>query len=79
MHRPNKGSTAIFDLADHVLGLHKVRRGTEQEVDDDEDSNYYRFGTKEKTRYEPHHIFLELIKMKVSYLPRILTLKKWKK
>ncbi|MDD5450911.1 MAG: AAA family ATPase [Desulfovibrionales bacterium] len=58
--RTYKGSTAIFDLADHVLGLHKVRRNNlDAEVDDDEDTDcYYRFGTKEKTRYQPFHVFL---------------------
>ena len=60
--RTYKGSTAILDLADHVLSLHKVRKGSEQEADDDEDSNYYRFGTKDKTRYEPYHMFLEFQK-----------------
>ncbi|KKO19810.1 MAG: AAA family ATPase [Candidatus Brocadia sp.] len=60
-----KGSTAIFDLADHVLGFHKVKRGSytmdDASEDDNEDSDdyYYRLGTKDKTRYEPFHMFLE--------------------
>ncbi len=57
-----KGSTAIFDLADHVLSLHKVRKGSYQEVSDDDDgdeNSCYKFGTKDKTRYEPSHIFIE--------------------
>ncbi|MCX5812736.1 MAG: AAA family ATPase [Proteobacteria bacterium] len=55
-----KGSTAILDLADHVLSLHKVRKGTLEETDDeDSETPYYRFGTKSKTRYEPFHIFIE--------------------
>jgi hypothetical protein len=58
-----KGSTAILDLADHILSLHKVRKGNLEEVDDEETENvYYRFGTKGKTRYEPFHIFLEFQK-----------------
>ena len=58
-----KGSTAILDLADHVLSLHKVRKGSLEETDDEETENvYYRFGTKGKTRYEPFHIFLEFQK-----------------
>ena len=58
-----KGSTAILDLADHVLSLHKVRKGSLEETDDEEAENvYYRFGTKHKTRYEPFHIFLEFQK-----------------
>ncbi|MBU0569043.1 AAA family ATPase [bacterium] len=56
-----KGSTAILDLADHVLSLHKVKRtNPDSEVEDEDDANcYYRLGTKDKTRYEPFHIFLE--------------------
>jgi len=58
-----KGSTAILDLADHVLSLHKVRKGNLEEIDDEEAENvFYRFGTKNKTRYEPFHIFLEFQK-----------------
>ena len=58
-----KGSTAILDLADHVLSLHKVRKGNLEETDDEDSENvYYRFGTKHKTRYEPFHIFLEFQK-----------------
>jgi len=56
-----KGSTAILDLSDHVLSLHKVRKGNYEEVDDDDDSgeHCFRFGTKDKTRYEPFHIFID--------------------
>ena len=43
-----KGSTAIFDLSDHVLSLHEIKRG----------GSRYRLGTKDKTRYEPFHIYL---------------------
>ena len=57
--RTYKGSTAIMDLADHVLSLHKVKRGSLEDVDDDDEEGYYRLGTKEKTRYEPFHIFLD--------------------
>lgn len=58
-----KGSTVIFDLCDHNLSLHKVRKGCytpeEDEGDDDTDNYCYRLGTQGKTRYEPFHIFLE--------------------
>jgi len=58
-----KGSTAILDLADHVLSLHKVRKGNLEEIDDEEAENVFdHFGTKNKTRYEPFHIFLEFQK-----------------
>lgn len=61
-----KGSTAIFDLSDHVLGLYKVRKGNHEEIeeDDDTDESCYRLGTKDKTRYEPYHVFLEFDKSK---------------
>ncbi len=57
--RTYKGSTAIFDLSDHVLSLHKVNKGNFQEVEDDDSEDCcYKFGTKDKTRYEPFHLFL---------------------
>jgi len=61
-----KGSTAIVDLADHILGLTLVRKkkdGQEIIVDDDgeiEEDVLYRFGVREKTRFEPYHIYLTL-------------------
>lgn len=61
--RVYKGSTAIFDLCDHNLSLHKVKKGCytpeENEGDDAADECCYRLGTQDKTRYEPFHIFLE--------------------
>ena len=61
-----KGSTAIFDLSDHVLGLYKVRKGNHEEIDEDDDTGdyCYRLGTRDKTRYEPYHVFLEFDKSK---------------
>lgn len=57
-----KGSTAILDLADHVLSLTKVKKEKpEQEVDDEDSDCSYRFGTKDKTRYEPYHLFMEFV------------------
>lgn len=60
-----KGSTAIVDLADHILGLTLVRKkrdGQEIVVDDEdnEDDLVYRFGVREKTRFEPYQIYLTL-------------------
>lgn len=65
--RTYKGSTAILDLADHVLSLHKVKRNNPEggELEDDEDQDcLYRLGTKDKTRYEPFHIFMAFDKEK---------------
>jgi hypothetical protein len=63
--RVAKGSTAIVDLADHILGLTLVRKkkdGQEIIVDDEagDDDLLYRFGVREKTRFEPYHVYLTL-------------------
>ena len=56
-----KGSTAIVDLADHILGLLKVNGGKEATLDGDLDENAkYYFGFVDKTRFEPYHIYLSL-------------------
>ena len=58
--RTYKGSTAILDLADHVLSLHKVKDAKGKDEDEDEDmGGIFRFGTQAKTRYELFHICLE--------------------
>ncbi len=56
-----KGSTVIFDQSDHVLSFHKVKRGSNKGGDDDiygGNCSYY-LGTKDKTRYEPFHTYLD--------------------
>lgn len=60
-----KGSTAIVDLADHILGLTLVKKtkGGEEIVVEDEDNDdeaIYRFGVRDKTRFEPYHVYLTL-------------------
>lgn len=60
----HKGSTAILDMADHMLSLYKVGRnrysGDKYDEENEDDGNAtYRFGVKSKTRYEPNHIFLK--------------------
>ena len=52
-----KGSTAILDLCDHVLSLEEVRYPEEEHIEFD-CGNLFRFGTRIKTRYEPHSIYL---------------------
>ena len=52
-----KGSTAIIDLCDHVLGLEEVRDSAELNIEFDK-NNLYKVGTRIKTRYEPHSIYL---------------------
>lgn len=63
--RAAKGSTAIVDLADHILGLVKVKKradGQDEalEDEDNEEDVVYRFGVREKTRFDPCHIYLTL-------------------
>ncbi len=48
-----KGSTAIVDLADHVLTLASV-------TDKATSKRYCRLGTQDKTRYRPYQVFVEL-------------------
>ena len=60
-----KGSTAIVDLADHILGLTRVKKkkdGQEIIIDDDDNDEeaIYRFGMCQKTRYTPYHTYLTL-------------------
>ena len=54
-----KGSTAIVDLADHILGMTKL--GNKKDTHDgfSKDTLYY-FGVREKTRFEPHCVHLTL-------------------
>jgi len=58
--RKYKGSGAIFDMSDHILGLYPVKQaGDDAEVDDDEDeAKVFRFGTCMKARFEPSRMFL---------------------
>jgi hypothetical protein len=55
--RTYKGSTAIFDLCDHVLNIHNVKR-PELEDETDEFGRYRWFGTMDKTRYKPFSMSL---------------------
>jgi hypothetical protein len=63
----SKGSTAIVDLADHNLGLTRVKQkeGGKDTVADDDVEGFdteavYNFGNHEKTRFEPHNVHLKL-------------------
>lgn len=53
-----KGSTAILDLSDHVLSMHKVKGVDSEEETDEAESSIYYIGTKEKTRYEPFRFYV---------------------
>ncbi|MFA4918332.1 MAG: AAA family ATPase [Thermodesulfovibrionales bacterium] len=52
-----KGSTALLDLCDHVLGLEEVKDLDGESIEFD-CQNLYKLGTRIKTRYEPHSIYL---------------------
>lgn len=52
-----KGSTALLDLCDHVLGLEEVK-DSENETIEFDCRNLFKLGTRIKTRYEPHSIYL---------------------
>ncbi|MDA8171855.1 MAG: AAA family ATPase [Nitrospiraceae bacterium] len=52
-----KGSTALLDLCDHVLGLEEVKDIEGESIEFD-CQNLYKLGTRIKTRYEPHSIYL---------------------
>jgi hypothetical protein len=64
--RVAKGSTAIVDLSDHILGLNLVRKKADgkeiivEDDDEDQEDAVYRFGWREKTRFEPFHLYLTL-------------------
>jgi hypothetical protein len=55
-----KGSTAISDLADHVLKLYRTRKGSLEEIQDegepDPDATFVL--ATGKTRFEPFHLYL---------------------
>lgn len=53
-----KGSTAIFDLVDHVIGLYPLTTQKNQETA----NNKYYFGTVDKTRYKPFDMPLQFSK-----------------
>ena len=52
-----KGSTALLDLCDHVLGLEEVKDFDGESIEFD-CQNLYKLGTRIKTRYEPYSIYL---------------------
>jgi archaellum biogenesis ATPase FlaH len=51
-----RGSGAIVDQADHILGLYRADCEDREPFDTD---SVFRFGTIEKTRFEPFEIFLK--------------------
>ena len=54
------GASCIYNQVDHVLAMYPVR-GTdeEREVVDEDQAKIYRWGTKDKTRFKHHAIYVE--------------------
>jgi archaellum biogenesis ATPase FlaH len=61
-----KGSTAILDLADHVLSLEKQSKKDDDEFDPDA---IYKFGCRIKTRFEPNSVFFSF-DPEIGFTPR---------
>ena len=54
------GASCIYNQVDHVLAMYPVRQaGTDQEAVDDDEVKIYRLGTREKTRFEHYHLYVE--------------------
>lgn len=80
-----KGSTAIFDLVDHVLGLYPFKKEKNSQESDDEMAKSstppFFFGTKDKTRFKPsknylrfdndRHLFMLIDDPQVDHLLKI--------
>jgi len=67
--RQYKGSTAIQDLSDIVLGLERVRAvGSDEIADNDDEEDFpFRFGVRGKSRFEPFSMFLRFDPLRGFY------------
>jgi archaellum biogenesis ATPase FlaH len=66
--RTYRGSTAISDLADHTLSLHKIKGGSLEEIEDEAVEGRYYLGANGKSRYEKSHLILEWDKEEIFIL-----------
>jgi phage/plasmid primase-like uncharacterized protein len=54
------GASVIYNQCDHIVAMYPVKSvGQEAEATDDDEAHTYRLGTKDKTRFEHHHLFVE--------------------
>ena len=54
------GASCIYNQCDHILAMYGTKTaGNDQEAVDDDDVKTYRLGTKEKTRFEHFHLYVE--------------------
>lgn len=54
------GASCIYNQSDHILAMYPVRKpGVEQETADDDEASIYRLGTKDKTRFNHFHLYVE--------------------
>lgn len=54
------GASCIYNQVDHVIAMYPVRQaGSDQEATDDDENKVYRLGTKDKSRFEHYHLYVE--------------------
>lgn len=54
------GASTIYNQCDHILAMYPVRQaGADQEAVDDDEIKTYRLGTKDKTRFDHFHLYVE--------------------
>ncbi len=54
------GASCIYNQCDHILAMYPVRQaGSDQEATDDDEAKVYRLGTKDKSRFDHYHLYVE--------------------
>lgn len=54
------GASCIYNQCDHILAMYPVRQaGSDQEATDDDGMKVYRLGTKDKSRFDHFHLYVE--------------------
>lgn len=54
------GASCIYNQCDHILAMYPVRQaGSDQEATDDDEQKVYRLGTKDKSRFDHFHLYVE--------------------
>lgn len=53
------GASTIYNQCDHVLAMYPVKAPGSTAETSEEESGVYRFGTKDKTRFDHHHLHVE--------------------
>jgi len=64
------GASCIYNQVDHVIAMYPVKTpGQEKEVVDEDEAKVYRFGTKDKTRFEHYALYVEFDEDKGCFVP----------